>query len=283
MPLDRCSINGTIVPINQAVLPATSIEVAYGFGVYEHLRVVDGIAYFLDQHTDRLFESAKIISLDHSITRAQLQRWVKALLQEISKPAYNLKILLIGAPDPKNVQSFLLPMAPLFPKKEWYTKGIATTLAHYERPFPKAKTLSMLGSYLAYRQAKQRGCYDALAVDAKGCIREGTRTNFFVVKGNTIVKPPEADVLDGVTQRIVLELAHREHIRVIERRIRVKDLNKYDGAFLTSTSPGVLPIQSIDATQYAKIPEVVHRLSVQYQKFLHECKGVWKDQRHPAE
>ncbi|MBI5135503.1 aminotransferase class IV [Candidatus Uhrbacteria bacterium] len=260
MPLDHCSINGKIVPINQAVLPVTNIEFAYGFGAYEHLRVVKGGAQYCDEHLERLFRSARIIGLEHRLSTQQLTQWIDRLTSKIQEPAYNLKILLVGASEPKDARCFFLPMAPLFPKKEWYTHGVSTTVVSFERPFPQAKTLSMLGSYLAYRQAKQCGCYDALAVDSKGFIREGTRTNFFAVKGRTLCKPPSKLILDGVTQRHVLAIAKRNGFKVVDRLVKPDALKSYDGALLTGTSIGVVPIRSVDTFTFQSIADTIKEL-----------------------
>ncbi len=145
-------------------MSVANIEYAYGFGVYETLRVVGGKPRFLADHLARLEKSAQIIGLEHAITLGELQLWIQQLLQAESIDVCNLKILLIGGRTAADAQLYILPLAPLFPDRKLYRDGVATITQHFERPWPQAKTLSMLGSYLAYRQARRANCYDALLI-----------------------------------------------------------------------------------------------------------------------
>lgn len=238
-------------------MSVANIEYAYGFGVYETLRVVGGKPRFLADHLARLEKSAQIIGLEHAITLGELQLWIQQLLQAESIDVCNLKILLIGGRTAADAQLYILPLAPLFPDRKLYRDGVATITQHFERPWPQAKTLSMLGSYLAYRQARRANCYDALLINRHGAISEGTRTNFLAVQGRTIVSPPFAEVLDGVIRRHALVVADGLGFRYREAPIMADALDQYDGFFLTSTSTKIMPISRIDERALAIPPALV--------------------------
>ncbi len=276
MNFELCSLNGTITPRSQATISAFNIEYAYGFGVYETLRVVRGMPYFLDQHIDRLLRSALAIGLTHTVTNGIVMDWVRSLVHELGSETYNIKILFIGSSSPENTQCWILPLSPLFPDKKLFSEGAATITVEYERQFPQAKTLNMLGSYLAYRTAHAQACYDASLVDRSGNIREGTRTNFFTITGTTIIKPPKDQILDGVMQRFVLAAAHHYGYEVKEQAIPLKDISSVSAAFLTSTSSKVMPIRKMNDHVFI-IPESLKKLQKLVNQALDECGGVFPE------
>ncbi len=264
--------NGEILPLEQATVSLSSIEYAYGFGVYESIRVVRGKALFLSEHIERLMHSATVIGLDHAFTPAMIAEWTQKLIDECPCDAMNLKMLLIGAREPKHATLSILPLMPLFPDKKLYVKGAMAISAEYERQFPDAKTLNMLGSYLAYRRAKAAGGYDAVLINKAGYITEGTRTNFFVIKGKTITGAPRKEILEGVTMKHVLDVARANGFEVREGDIALGDLKNYDGAFLTSTSSKIMPLSTIDDTEIG-VPETLKELMRHFNDFLatHGC------------
>jgi branched-subunit amino acid aminotransferase/4-amino-4-deoxychorismate lyase len=260
MQFNFFSKNGKILPITEAVIPLSSIEYTYGFGVYETLRVSNKKALFVEDHIDRLIKSAEIISLSHTLTTEDIKKYIAEIIGHTTEETYNLKILLIGAAMSEDASIYIFCSAPLFPDKKLYKEGISTTTSHFERAYPQAKTLNMLQSYLSYREAKNKGCYDALLINKDGNITEGTRTNFLAVKGNTIYSPFEKDILLGVARKYALQVAQDNGFIVEEKNIQENSLHEYDGAFLTSTSAKILPIRKIGNFEYKEIPESVTRL-----------------------
>lgn len=240
------SRNGDILDASEAVIPLSNIEYAYGFGVYETVRAVRGKPLFLADHLERLMHSAALLKLGHRLTPADLSRWTADLLLRIDADACNLKMLLIGGKTPNDATFFIVPLAPLFPDRKLYAKGAKAITYEYERILPQAKCLNMLGSYLAYREAKAAGAYDALLVNRHGCITEGTRTNVFVMKGRTIISPPKEEILLGVTMKHMLQAAAACGMPVEHRPIPLADLPSFEAVFLTSTSSKVMPLSAVN-------------------------------------
>jgi branched-subunit amino acid aminotransferase/4-amino-4-deoxychorismate lyase len=259
------SKNGELLPIEEAVVPLSNIEYQYGFGVYETIRVANGIPYFLSDHLERLEESAKITGLEHPFTSTTIYGSVEKLVEKIGVGTYNLKILLIGGREPS---LFVLSLNPHFPDKKLYRDGASFITHHYERPFPHAKCLNMLQSYLAYKKAREAGCYDALLVNSRNCITEGTRTNFFCLKDKTLYSPPENEILLGVTRKVVLQVAQENGFVLEERDIHVVDLQTFDGAFVTSTSSKIIPVHSVDTSTFPALPSTLRTLMERFDTFL---------------
>lgn len=267
MAFNYFSCNGEVRPAAEAVVPLSSIEYAYGFGVYETIRVSGGEPRFLDEHAERLLGSARIIGLAHPYAAEDVARYVRELIATNEADACNIKILLIGAAqDAADATLYIQCLNPLFPDKKLYRDGCICTSARFERAFPHAKTLNMLRSYLAYREAKAAGAYDALLVDSGGNVTEGTRTNFFCLKGKTLYSPPSEKILLGVTRAHVLAVAAHEGFILEERDIPYSDISLYECAFLTSTSTKIMPVASVDGTALPPATSALRELMAAYEK-----------------
>lgn len=273
MKFKHFSFNGRILSAEQAVIPLSNIEYSYGFGVYETIRVLRGVPYFIQDHLDRLRKSAEIIGLEHPFDLEFIKKSVVALVQKCGIKTFNLKILLIGGPRKDDAKLFILCFSPLFPDKKLYKEGATFITYYYERVFPRAKTLNMLQSYLAYRRARGMGAYDALFVNRNGFITEGTRTNFFCVKGKTIITPDEKDILLGITRKALLRVAIRAGYAVKQGNIKPTEVRSYDGAFVTGTPSKIIPVAKIDDIVLDNSPKAMKGLIRIFNQFLENCGG----------
>jgi branched-chain amino acid aminotransferase len=262
------SDNGIIKPVEQAVIPLNNIEYSYGFGVYESIRVSNGYAYFIEEHCERLMNSAAVIDLEHNFRPEIVQQLVEDLIAKNEVGNCNIKLLLIGGKTKDSARLYIMCLNPLYPDRQMYKQGVHCIVYNHERNFPSAKTLNMLPSYLAYRQAKVNSAYDALFVNRAGCITEGTRSNFFVAKGRTIFTPPAGEVLQGVTRANVIRVAQEEGFEIIETEISLDDLNHYKNAFITNTSVKILPIKTIEDVQLSPPSQELKKLMSAFDEYL---------------
>jgi len=268
--------NGKILPISDAFVSIDKIERMYGFGVYESLKVRNNILYFVEQHVDRLMHSAQCINLTHDFTPVVITSWIKEFGEKIAEPSTNIKMLLLGGETSKEAELLLFPLAPFFPKKEWYRDGVATFSFEYERWMPQSKSLNMLASYYYYNKSKKQGGYDALYVDHSGNIREGTRTNFYAMKGKKIISPPKQNVLEGVTMMTIEKVIETSDFSIEYRPIAQKSLLDYDSVFLSSTSSKILPIASIDSMKFSVSADLKHLIQI-YNTALNASNGSFKN------
>lgn len=262
------SKNGRILPAEQASVPLADIEYAYGFGVYETVRLAKGRLLFLDEHCKRLSESARIIGVKHRYSNEAVGRYVKELVGRNRADNCNVKILLIGGPSGGEANLNILCLNPLFPDRKLYKQGAHTITEWMERPFPHAKTLNMLPSYLARRGAQAAGAYEALLVNRHGCVTEGTSTNVFALKGRTLFSPPEADILLGVTRAKVMEVAAHSGFDIRHKDLELDGLDGYDGLFLTGTSVKIMPVRSVDKLELGPPSPAVQELMQAFDGFL---------------
>lgn len=267
------SRNGQVLPANEAVVPLSDIAYAYGFGVYENVRVSHGAAQFMQQHCRRLMESARIIDLQHSFSPELIARSAGELIAKNKVDTCNIKILLIGGTTPETATLNMLCLNPRFPDRALYKHGAHVITKPLERPFPHAKTLNMLPSYLVYREARAGGAYDALLINRESCVTEGTGSNFFALKGRTIYSPPASDILLGVTRDNVLAVAQQNGFTVQEKTLELEKLAQYDSLFLTSTSAKIMPIASVDDRHWHISPDL-HELMQAFDDFMRAEKAA---------
>lgn len=271
------SANSKLTPIEKANIPLSSIEYSYGYGVYELLKIKNGILYFEKQHIERLLDSSAKLGIEHNFTHEQISKNIHDLIKNEEIISFNLKIILLGGRFLNDANLFIIPLSPLFLNRKYYKIGVKVCTYNFERLFPTAKTLNMLGSYLAFKKAREQNCYDALLINSNKIITEGTRSNFFAIKNKTIYTQSDDKILQGVTRKTVLYIAKNLGYSVEKRDIKINDLIKYDSYFLTSTSSKILPIKQIDDLVPIKISENLKLLMKDYDSFLASSKGVFNN------
>ena len=126
-------------------------------------------------------------------------------------------------------------------------------------------------SVMSFRRARAAGAYDALLANRNGQITEGTRTNFFVTDGTRIFTPPKEEVLEGVTKLTVAHVIRSVGIELREAHVSRSELDRWAGAFLTSTSTKIMPLRAIDKCEY-EIPQIIRTLIDEYDAFMDRCK-----------
>ena len=270
MSANYFSHNGMIKSSADAVVSLFDINYAYGYGVYETLKLRRGVLYFPDQHCGRLLHSAQVIGIAIPWSAAQLEQQVRELIAVNELADVNIKMICTGdsrGRETEQVHIYILMLNPLFPPRRLYSHGATTITAHGERHFPTAKTLDMLLSAMLYRRARAQSAYDALLIDSRQCLTEGTRTNLFVTDGTAVYTPPSDCTLSGVTKKTVIECARAHGVAVHERRLPHDQFREWQGCFLTSTSSKIVPVVAVDDIVF-DIPAIIKQLMENYNEYL---------------
>lgn len=271
--------NGYLVDEDKATIHISDKGYFFDFSVYSSLKVVQGKVFFPQYHIDRLFESCKLIGLEHSFNKKQVLIWLKELLKANNTKDALLRMLLIGDPDGKgNEKLFMFEVGGLtFYPRQLYKEGAKVITYQGERRIPQSKTTDLLMSFLAYKEAQKQEALDAILVDRNGTMREGTRTNFFAIKNKTIYTASPDLVLEGITKKIILEIT-QVHFKIEQKGILLKDINQYDEFFITSTSMNVMPIRQINdsliKTDFAQTKYVAQLFKEFYDKTVLKNKQI---------
>jgi branched-chain amino acid aminotransferase len=235
----------------------------YGDGVFEGLRSYSGRVFRLDTHLDRLWASARAISLEIPLAKEVVARAVNETLAANKLIDGYVRLLVTrGAGslglDPnrtKNPQVIVIADTISLYPQEFYDKGLrivtaATQRVHSAALSPRIKSLNYLNNIMAKLEGLQAGCVEALMLNHKGEVAECTGDNVFVVRsGRLLTPPPDAGILEGITRGAVMELAHAAGIDCHEATLTRYDLYTSDECFLTGTAAEVIPVVEIDGRQ----------------------------------
>lgn len=229
-----------------AVIPASNKAAFFGYGVYESLRVFRGKIFYADWHIRRFEESAKAIGIELPYSRQELIVMAEALVAENMLTDALLRLIYYGPTEKEAGILVGFPMGFHFYADKAYSRGLTAITYPCERMLPQAKTLNLLGGFLALREAGKNECIEALLVNRKNQVTEGTRSNVFIVNaGGELLTPPKSQVLEGITRKVILENLPPGLVAK-EREISVDELCSAKEAFATSTVFGVMPLVTID-------------------------------------
>jgi branched-chain amino acid aminotransferase len=265
--------NGELIKKSEANISIYNKALFFDFVVYSNIKVVQGKMFLPELAIKKLFESAKIIGLRHDFNAKKIVDWTKELIIKNKITDALIRILLIGPEKDSEAELFLFPVGLTFHPKETYREGAKVITFKGERTFPTAKTKSLLTSYVAYREAREKGAIDALLIDKDNNIREGTRSSFFAIKDNVLFAPPKAKVLEGITRKIILEIAPNL-MKCKIQDIPLEKIKDYDECFLTGTSLNIMPIKFIDDIEFKVNGAKTNELKELYKKYCDDAGVV---------
>ncbi len=268
-------MNNDLVERSEAKVSVFDHGFLYGDGIYETMRVYDGVVFMFDEHLRRLFRSASLIRLDIPKDTDEIKTAVFDTLRANSlKDAY-LRITVsrgygqIGLdPDLCRQPSFIIVAEEM---KEYpsslYERGIKVIIAKTRRNLkealnPQIKSLNFLNNILAKIEAKEQSAYEAIMLNHLGQITEGTISNLFFYKDDVLCTPSiECGILDGITRGIVIDLATLEGLRVREGFFVPEDLRDADEVFITNTTLEIMPVSIVDGREYrvGQVSRLLHR------------------------
>ncbi|MEI6143877.1 MAG: aminotransferase class IV [Mariniphaga sp.] len=236
--------------------------------IYEVIRVIKGIPVFLEDHLDRLNRSAHLAGFENLPGTDEISKRIRNYIASENKDLGNIK-LGFSFSDPAAEPGFTLSFIPhYYPTPEEYNSGVKVGLIKADRPIPNAKIQHADIRERANQVMEINGQYEVLFVDSDGNITEGSRSNVFFIKDGKLYSAPVEKILQGITRIKVLDICKKEGIEVNETVIPANSLEQFEAAFLTGTSPKVLPICSIEKINYeTKLPLLI-KLQDEYNQLI---------------
>jgi branched-chain amino acid aminotransferase len=252
-------LDGKYVPEAEAKVSVFDHGLLYGDGVFEGIRAYNGRIFRLEEHLERLYDSAKTLDLKVPITKEEFTQVIREVLRRNNLTnAYIRPVVTRGKGD-LGLDPRKCPKATIFViAVEWgamygdlYEKGLkAVSVSVRRTPAesmpPNVKSLNYLNNILAKIEANYKGGDEAIFFDTNGYVSEGSGDNIFVVKNGVIITPPTLNNLRGVTRMVVLEIAQSMGITIKEQNIGYFDLYSADEVFVTGTAAEVAPIREVD-------------------------------------
>jgi branched-chain amino acid aminotransferase len=276
-------MNGTMVPWRDARIHVLTHALHYASCVFEGERVYDGRIFKLREHTLRLADSARKLGFDLPHEIATLEQACQQVVAANGISDGYVRPLAWRGPEMMGVsaQNCRINVGiaawtwPAYFTPEARLKGIRMTRAIYDRPAPntaptqsKAAGLYMICT-LSKHQAEAKGYDDALMLDYRGYLAEGTGANLFLVIDGKLHTPLPDCFLDGITRQTVIALAQSRGIEVIERHIKPEELNAAAEVFLTGTAVEVTPVREIDAHRF-EVGPITRQLIVDFDALTRE-------------
>ncbi len=265
-PLPTAMRNGELIPVEEAAIPVTTSSLYGVLGVYETVEIVGGKAFRLMQHLNRLDESARRSGFTLLPPADHVAEWVPDLLAANQVTDTLLRIVAVDMGSGPATYFLYLMQPPNYPRS-WYEEGVPVTTFEGERAFPLIKSLNTLVPGLARRKAQSLGVHDALLINYAGHITEGSNCNVFAVQDGVLVTAPYGEALEGVTLSIVLDLARELNIPTERRFLPVREIPRWEEAFLTSTRRHILPISRVD-DHHLQVGPITRRLMDAYEELF---------------
>lgn len=243
------SVNGELVPKEQAHLNVSDLAILRGYGLFDFFLVKKGQPLFFDDYLDRFFRSAKFLHLEVPFSREALRGQIMQVIRANGQQEAGLKLVLTGgysgdgySPAAPNLVIVQSPL-PVYPATK-FEDGVKLMLHEYHRTLPNAKSINYIMGINLLPQMRAAGAEDVL-FQFDGHIYETTRANFFIVHADDTIVTPGEGILAGVTRKKTLEIARR-HYRVEERTLALEELKTAREAFITSSTKSIMPVVQVD-------------------------------------
>ncbi len=236
---------------------------------YEVVRLIDGKLLFLQDHLDRLRNSLAGSGIVFPGKDTLLHN-LRLLLEQNSFTHGNIRICL--QPSTENGSDLLCYfISYVYPDAIMYKEGVQLVTYPYIRSNPGIKKWderfrSSVGQYI-----REHGVYEAVLLNKEKQITEGSRSNlFFIDQQDKLVTVPEKVILPGITRNYVLEIAQRNGIPILERSVSLNSLDSMVSAFISGTSPKVLPVKKLDKYCFDVSHPVLQLLIQQFELLIHK-------------
>ena len=286
IPYDKRSgkiwFNGQAVNWKDAQIHVLNHGLHYASCVFEGERVYDGEIFKLEEHTERLFYSAKRMGIKVPYSQTDINEACKNIvnIQKV-KNGYVRPVIWRGS-EMMAISAQKNKVHVAIATWEWGSyfdpklkiEGIKLNISKWRRPAPntipwdtKAAGLYMICT-LSKHEAEEQGFTDSLMLDFEGNIAEATGANiFFKSKDGQLHTPIPDSFLDGITRRAVIEIARSKNIKINERKILPEEMKNFVGCFLTGTAAEITPVSKIDKFDF-KVCELIKDLSDSYQNIV---------------
>ena len=282
-------LDGEFVDSESAKISIFDHGLLYGDGVFEGIRSYNRKAFRLDEHMDRLYESAEAIRLEIPVAKEEFtEKILETLKMNDLDDAYIRVVVTRGIGDlgldPRKCKHptvfIITDKIALYPE-DFYKKGLPITIAKTRRNHPitvdpRIKSLNYLNNILGRIEAIDAGTEEALMLTLDGYVVECTGDNIFIFKDGKLLTPPsDIGALEGVTQDVVIELAAKRGISTEYKKMLPAEVFEAEECFLTGTAAEIVPVIKIDGKNIStgKPGEITRQMCQDYRK-LTETEGT---------
>ncbi len=254
-------LNGKLVDKDEAKISVFDHGLLYGDGVFEGIRAYDGNIFKLKEHLERLYRSAKVISLNIPMEIDDMEKVVvETVKMNNLTDAYIRLVITRGVGDlglnpdicTEPTVFIIADKIALYPEK-FYKDGLKIITASTRRNIPEAlnpriKSLNYLNNIMAKIEANLAGVPEALMLNREGYVTECTGDNIFIIsrRNKVFTPPPYLGTLTGITRRAIIKLAREMELKIKESPFTLFEVYNAKECFLTGTAAEVVPVVNVD-------------------------------------
>jgi len=259
-------LNGDFIPWKEAQTHVITQGLHYGSAVFEGERAYDGVIFKSQEHTDRLFKSAEIIGMEIPFSKEEINLAKNQLLLKMNlKNCYLRPVVWRGSEQMGLSTSNADINVSIAAWDDWMTyfkmedrlAGLKLITSPWRRPSPDSSPFEAKASgvyvicTMSKEFAEKRGYHDALMLDHRNYVAEGTGANIFFLRDKEIHTPIPDCFLNGITRQSVIKMSKDKGFKVVEKYILPEQIKNYQEAFLTGTAAEITPIKSIDNINFS--------------------------------
>jgi len=261
-----CWINQKIIPAHEASISVFDHGLLYGDGIFEGLRFYSNKVFQLEAHLQRLQQSADAISLNIPLTPDQIHQAIQQIIEQYPGDSGYLRLVVTRGIGSLGIDPQKCPEANLFIIADELAvvntthteQGISLLVASTRRMpaeclNPKIKSLNYLNNILARIEANEAGMDEALMLNTRGFVTEGTVDNIFIIKDRQLITPRTSDgLLQGITRDVILQISKELGLEVQEMSFTPDYLMQADECFLTGTGAELIPVKQVNQHHFIK-------------------------------
>jgi len=243
------------------IVDATTVDIPQNAVViYDVLRVMDSVPLYLEDHSERFFKSFLLSGREKPFADSVFAENILSFIKQFGLKDGNIRCVYSIA---ESTQFLVYEIKHSYPTAEMYAQGVECGTFQGERSNPNVKQEAAVKTN-AYKKIAETGVYEVLLVDMQGNVTEGSKSNTFFVKDGTVITALAEDVLCGITRLQILDIIRELQIPLEERKISLDEIAGFDAAFVSGTSPKVLPIRAIEDRKYDVANPIVKQIAQAY-------------------
>jgi branched-subunit amino acid aminotransferase/4-amino-4-deoxychorismate lyase len=233
-------------------IPVKDWGAAFGYGLFETMRIYNGVPFLLEEHIERLINSSQQLFFLNMPGEEQLKQAVLGYIKEKSLQQEALRLsVTYGNEAEGNPPRVFITHRPVPYGPADYETGIAAAVSLYKKnefsPIVRHKTFNQMENILSLRLCGEKGVKECIFLNTSGYIAEGSKSNIFFTQAGTVFNPSiECGLLPGITRAKIIELLNRQNIKVKEGRYTLENLYNCDECFCTNSLMEAIPIIKID-------------------------------------
>jgi branched-chain amino acid aminotransferase len=217
---------------------------------YDVLRVINAKPLFAKDHYIRLFNSVKSVDSKMKFSEELFLSHILEVIKSNNLVNGNIKTIIQIDKRKKSYTIDCKQIPHHYPDNKDYQIGVDTVTFKFTRTNPHNKIWNQKLREITDKIIAEQKVYEVLYIDNNDCLTEGSRSNLFFINDNELYSAPASDILLGVTRKFIIEDAIKSGLKLIEKNIPITEINNYKSAFISGTSPKILPIKKIDQTSF---------------------------------